>query len=458
MLNIVNYYKDKMLQDEYWKKWLIYGCAFGALLLAVSPILIYVFNVRAIIHPLMEALRNRGFSEDNIFAAQVSATFIIVSLVSFLSEGGEDVLWENTLQYSLLNPPVFNFISLAVYMIVDLAASAYVFFGNNESLYLLYFAVDIVLLIIMTYKMIGAFFARDSIKNELVKKYKKLDSDSNEKKEYLTSLKDKTVTFIIENRYKLIEENLDFLYEQNENTSLKDMMKEISKRSGNQYWIFLNKYGLGEELRDVSEDLCISLIKSNENVDLQRKLLTALYNSDSLNKQIEAFKKNTRKLHNFNIHMGEFHQIKDSVGMEGYFKYIEKCAQDGVKTINAELTACLSASIKLPIKPLMVAFNEKNMESFETVLKYMSNVRDNMEKVICDYICDCVLVKNYTDSFNERFNDEIKNRLSVEFVSESEKEIAQKMIEVGSKNILLTKSNIELLYKVCLSTIGFSER
>ena len=80
-------------------------------------------------------LRNRGYSEDNMYAAQISATFIIVSLVSFLSGTGEEILWENTVRFSLINPKVINFISLAAFLMTNLVVSSVAFWGNYQNIY-----------------------------------------------------------------------------------------------------------------------------------------------------------------------------------------------------------------------------------------------------------------------------------------------------------------------------------
>jgi len=58
-------------------------------------------------------VRDCDFSLYDAFYTQCSLTFIVVSLISFLSNNTNDALWDDTIAYSLKKPFHTNFVALS---------------------------------------------------------------------------------------------------------------------------------------------------------------------------------------------------------------------------------------------------------------------------------------------------------------------------------------------------------
>lgn len=450
---------------SYIVKFLLY-CASSAFFLAVVWFVFAKIDVS--VFDFIIALRDRGYSEDNMYAAQISATFTIVSLVSLLSGTGEEVLWENTVRFSLINPKVINFISLATSLITNLVASSIAFWGNYQNLYFAYFIIDLVLLCIMTYKMIGAFFARQSIKKQLITKYKLADSDK--KKYMMLILQDKTLTLIVENKYQLIQENLDFLYEMNEEEYLVNLLKDISKRNPRQYWDFINKYGMqdNKSIYDVSESLCISLIENKKDIDLCRKIIQLLYNPKVLNAQIEELKSKTRTIalgingpsgyfDLSNMSTQQFILVKDHYGgMSGLMKEIETQISKQIETINKNMENLILECIKLPIEMVIMAMLKDNITVFEMLLDYIIDMRKSIEKIISEYVSSVVLVSD-TNSNANIINSQVRNGIDICFLTMEDRELIQKILENSIKYVSLTEDNVKKIISFGLNPIMYSD-
>ncbi len=106
----------------------------------------------------------------DLYIAQVSITFIVTSLVSFMSSTSKKVYWVDIITYKLVEPRFTSFIDMVVYLIVDLALST-VFLVLSISYIYLTFIISVILLAVLSIKMIGAYFGEKYVASELRRKY-----------------------------------------------------------------------------------------------------------------------------------------------------------------------------------------------------------------------------------------------------------------------------------------------
>lgn len=452
--------KKMFTGHEYLRKWIVYSVSFSLFLMLIWAILIFFINMEGLTISMFDGLRSRGFSEDNIYATQISSTFIIVGLVSFLSGSGEDVLWENTVRYSLVNPKIINFISMASFLIVDLLFASVAFFANLKNSFFIFFLVNMILLFIMTYKMIGAFFARESIKNELIKNFKRESDDR--KREKIDELRDRTMALIIKNQYSIVEENLDFLNSVGCINELVYILRFVSKNNANQFWIFINKYNLleNESIRKISRELCMTLISSHKNIELERQILEMLYGDSGMSHFREAIVKycsnsglNNIQTEHKTEHLGDFQRFHDHYG-----EIIDERVKNAINIpfsnyINNE-------SDMLPIGILLTAYTESNIEAFETVLSFMVKLKANYAEIFNDFIENTVLKPIEIEKSDPAYAfsiSRIKARIAVDFISERDRELIQNIIVQSKNSILLTENNIRQLSELALTPIRYNQ-
>ena len=449
-----------LFQYGYLKKWVMYSMTFAIILLLIWTILIWSVGIEKLTVTLFSNLRARGFSEDNIYAAQISSTFIIVGLVSFLSDSGEDVLWENTVRYSLVNPKIFNFISMAAFLIVNLLFSSVSFFAKLENSFFIFVVIDMILLFVMTYRMIGAFFARESIKKEIIKKFYQENDDS--RKEIIGELRDRIMSAVMNNQYTVVEEDLDFLNSAGYKDELVFILRFISKNNANQFWIFINKYDLleNESIRKISRELCMTLIFSHKNIELERQILEMLYGDTGVSHFRDAIIKycNNSILKSIQTehkteHMGDFQRFQNH-----YKEIIEESVK---RDINIPFSNYINnESDLLPIDILLTAYTESNIEAFETVLSFMVNLKANYAEIFNDFITNAVLKPEEIEKSDPAYafsNSMIRAKIAVDFISERDRELIQNIIVHSNNSVLLTETNIRQLSELALTPIRYKQ-
>ncbi len=442
-----------MKNSNYLKKWIIYSLAFSGIIIAISTLALVILPINSFCSDLIETARERGFSEDNIYATEISATFIIVSLVSFLSRNGESVLWENTVRYSLVSPKIINFISITVFLIIDLIGATISFWMNNAVVFFVLFILDLLLLIIMTYKMIGAFFARESIKRKLISDYEKMDDK--DKEDVIAEIYDKTISYINENQLKIAEENMDFLYKYEKISTLELLLDFLSKKNGNQFWMIVKKYSLYEnvEICKSAKNLCLSLINKRQNPDLLRELIGLLFSQKKMKNAIaefESFVSTEIKANDLFNHV----QSREDEDRRNLIKELRPIVEEN----NKRMADYVAQNIDLPIDLLIMAITENDITSFRVILDYISDFKKNFETAII-----CATLKMKID--DERCNSdkdyslsetgyEIKNALSelisVEIIPENEKEFIRNIVVHKNRYLLLSNSDIDTLENVVL--------
>lgn len=163
----------------------------------------------------------------DLYIGQLSIAFIVVSVIGVLSSKNENLYWEDLIQYSLVNPIGSSIQSLAFYLFMTVLCSTIALCTQRNTLFLIYFACVIVIMIWIVYKIMSVYFYRNFNKKQLQKRYKKNPSL---RKTYMDGLLEKTTYAIEHGQSAIIKENIDFLQgqmavaENEEKQSLKNLL------------------------------------------------------------------------------------------------------------------------------------------------------------------------------------------------------------------------------------------
>ena len=109
----------------------------------------------------------------NIIITQYTITFLIVSLLSLLSGSGEYIYWVNVLEQKIIAPRHLNFTSLSVYAFISMFAGTAAFLAAKNDLVLIFFTVDVILLVFLTFRMTGVYFGKGRLRRKLHDKIEK---------------------------------------------------------------------------------------------------------------------------------------------------------------------------------------------------------------------------------------------------------------------------------------------
>lgn len=178
----------------------------------------------------------------DLLFTQISVSFILISLVSVLSTTTNIVYWVDVSQYKLVKPKYTGFIDYASYILACLAVSvACVLWKSNYVL--IPFLYSIVLLAFLTIKMLGSYFARDSVKKELHDKFLVLKkNDISEYNRNRNILVENTYKEITSKDYKLIEENIELLMDSHELEKIITIMEYIGDDLPDLFCNLLKRY------------------------------------------------------------------------------------------------------------------------------------------------------------------------------------------------------------------------
>lgn len=184
---------------------------------------------------------------------QISATFLILSFLSFLTSRDDYILWLDTMSHKFIYPRYFNFVDTSVYAFTAMLFSLAAHLCGAEYLMFIFFIIGISILIRMTFKMINVFFNRNGLLVEIEQLY--FDADLRDKKKYLSDLYQNSVHVIEQNDCKKIQENFAFLAK----------LYSVYKR---EYECFKNAFVIDEETGIKSVELS-TIPRQNENMILK---------------------------------------------------------------------------------------------------------------------------------------------------------------------------------------------
>lgn len=142
----------------------------------------------------------------SVITTQYTITFLIISLLSLLSGRGEYVYWVDVLEQKVISPKHLNFISMSVYAFISMIAGTIAFVNSETDLVLIFFVIDVTILIFLTFRMTSVFFGQDRLRRGL---YSEIET---EVKKYLEEPQEETLrgisaklNGIYENAAKLAE-------------------------------------------------------------------------------------------------------------------------------------------------------------------------------------------------------------------------------------------------------------
>ncbi len=103
------------------------------------------------------------------YGAQLSLTFITISVMSVLSDKSVVVYWENIAEAKLIKPLFGSFASYTAYSITATVGAGISALLNNHLAFLVFFALNIPVLIALTLTMVDVYYGRDGKKKGLEK-------------------------------------------------------------------------------------------------------------------------------------------------------------------------------------------------------------------------------------------------------------------------------------------------
>ncbi|MBR4017205.1 MAG: hypothetical protein IKK11_05275 [Oscillospiraceae bacterium] len=103
------------------------------------------------------------------YGAQLSLTFITISVMSVLSDKSVVVYWENIAEAKLIKPLFGSFASYTAYSITATVGAGISALLNNHLAFLVFFTLNIPVLIALTLTMVDVYYGRDGKKKGLEK-------------------------------------------------------------------------------------------------------------------------------------------------------------------------------------------------------------------------------------------------------------------------------------------------
>ena len=177
-----------------------------------------------------------------IITAMISVVFITTSLLSTLSDKDNNVYWENTIQYLLINPQYMNLYSLSVYSYVSMFLIVAVYFIKCSAVVLGGSLVIVLCITVLFFRMTRVYFKRNTIKGKLGQEYSALVASIKEIKDHdseeynaLKSVFDEKMDHLFMNtigaidghQIETIEENLTLLLETDKDSELIDQIADL---------------------------------------------------------------------------------------------------------------------------------------------------------------------------------------------------------------------------------------
>lgn len=121
-------------------------------------ILLYCIGIK------MPAFPN--FNEFDLLLAQISNTFIVLSLTSALSTSMGTIYWVDIKEEKLVRPVLICFYALTVYLLTSMGISVFAYIFRDNCGLCISFLMSVLCLIILTYSMIDAYFNRERLRTK----------------------------------------------------------------------------------------------------------------------------------------------------------------------------------------------------------------------------------------------------------------------------------------------------
>lgn len=180
------------------------------------------------------------------YTAQLSLTFISISVMSVLSDKSVTIYWSNVSRDRLISPVFSCFAAYTYYSIAATVGAGIGILNTNCLLFAICFIINIALLILLTVSIIDVYYGRDTKIEQLAEEleadyYKRFPntenlSDRKKKREEFLSIKHRTeyarkMVGLAENTYKAIGES-DFKF-----------LQEVYELYGYKHHLFISDEG-----------------------------------------------------------------------------------------------------------------------------------------------------------------------------------------------------------------------
>lgn len=171
-----------MKKDSMWQR-------LGVYLLLSAAVLFISSMITGYYHVYDGVLSVENFSSFDLLLSQIANTFIVLSLTSVLSTNIGSIYWEDIKDVKLVTPYFQCFYALTTYLLTAMVFSIASYSLGFESGVCTSFIISVLLLLFLTFKMIGIYFGRDHIKHQLIWDYYILMIDNASHYECEASLK-----------------------------------------------------------------------------------------------------------------------------------------------------------------------------------------------------------------------------------------------------------------------------
>ena len=188
----------------------------------------------------------------NLYIAQLSLTFITITVTGSLSDNSNIIYWENIAEKKLIAPTWTCFLAYTSYSFVTIVFSTIAIFldGFNAPAFFLFFFLDVLFLRLLTLNMVDVYYNREEKKEKLKNAFIACSKEVVRRKEAGTlagsdcsrefldmtlGMRQQTMKAYDTKDYRILNENLMFIAE---NLEYMQAMDDFSHDMGNIDYIF----------------------------------------------------------------------------------------------------------------------------------------------------------------------------------------------------------------------------
>ena len=199
---------------------------------------------------------------------------------------------------------------------------------------------------------------------------------------------------------------------------LYSILEYMSTNSPAFFITVVQKYGMGDDKRIMMlmKDLCIVLIGSNELSNLKKTILLMLY----------------KNVPEFAMPDVGIYSIDSTTSLEFNNNDINQLVEESNTKIESKIN-----EMDKPVDLLYVAFNARDIETFEEILTFLEKEKDEVQKKVDDTISN---IHQYGNSDNVDRLFEYFWKLKPSFFSISEKERLSMILEMDDSARFLLKN------------------
>lgn len=148
-------------------------------------------------------------SARNFYLTQVSTSFIVITIMNVLSDKTNTLYWDDIVESKLVHPPYRNIKSFMRYSFLALLISTLGLISHKTYIVSLSFGINVIILVVLSYKMLDIYFNRERNRQKLIRKYYKTEVMA-EKEKLLLKLRENTLLAICNSNSDIVNENIDF--------------------------------------------------------------------------------------------------------------------------------------------------------------------------------------------------------------------------------------------------------